>query len=134
MMGMSGINSFDFGKSEKKNRNSLEIVRDILVIVSARARKTRIMYQANLSYPLMEKYLGSLRDAGLLKCHDGACYLITERGKEFLQMYTEYVDRHNRVREEINGVDKDKLFLENMCFNSDFSNNRRLTNKKQVSV
>jgi predicted transcriptional regulator len=118
-MSLVGVLNFRFQKSdEKKNRHRLEIVRDMLSIVTVKARKTRIMYQANLSYPLVEKYLKSLLDGGLVECEDGSCYLITKRGKEFLQMYTDFLERHRRIREEIEGADKDRLLLENMAFNN----------------
>ena len=40
-----------------KNRRSLDIVREVLSIVSVRVRKTKIMYRANLSFVQVEKYL-----------------------------------------------------------------------------
>jgi predicted transcriptional regulator len=127
----------------KKNRHRLEIVRDVLSIVTLKARKTRIMYQANLSYPLLEKYLNRLLDSGMVECEDGICYLITRRGKEFLQMYNEFIEHHRRIREEITGVDKDRLLLENMVFNNDNNisdgnnnhfNSKRASDKKEVLV
>jgi len=110
----------------------LEIVKDILFVVSGKARKTRIMYQANLSFQLIEKYLTGLVDSGLVECHDDACYLITQRGKEFLQMYHDYVQRHKRIREDIDGADKDRILLENMCFNNCTS--KKFAERKEVQV
>lgn len=120
------LNALDaqLGNSERKNRNRLEIVRDVLVVVAVKVRKTRIMYQANLSHPLTEKYLNSLLLNGLVERDDGFCYLITSKGKEFLQMYAEFLDRHRRIREEINGAGRDKLLLESMVFQN--------SNSKQV--
>ena len=46
-------------------RDRLQIIADILVIASRRARKTQIMYQANLSYRLVCRYLGEVLDAGM---------------------------------------------------------------------
>ena len=48
-------------------RDRLQIIADILVIASRRARKTQIMYQANLSYRLLCRYLGEVLEAGLVK-------------------------------------------------------------------
>jgi predicted transcriptional regulator len=64
----------------KRYRRSLEIVRDVLLIASGRVRKTRIMYQANLSYRLVEKYLGSLLQSGLVECDNQSLYCVTRRG------------------------------------------------------
>ena len=101
-----------------KNRHSLDIVREVLSIVSVKVRKTRIMYRANLSFVQVEKYLTVLLGSGLLK-HDGdSGYLITERGLEFLQLYEDYLERSTRLRDEVERNMKDRLRLENMCFNT----------------
>ena len=44
------------GMKKNKNRNSLEIVMDTLSAALVRTKKTRIMYQAHLSFQLLEKY------------------------------------------------------------------------------
>ena len=101
-----------------KNRRSLDIVREVLSIVSVRVRKTKIMYRANLSFVQVEKYLTVLLGNGLLK-HDGdSGYLITERGKEFLQLYEDYLERSTHLREEVETNMRDRLLLENMCFSN----------------
>ena len=104
-----------------KNRDKLEIVRDLLSAALQREKKTRIMYQANLSYQLMEKYLTNLLGTGLVACRDDAFYLVTKKGKEFLQMYEDYLNRCLRIEETIQGASKEKLFLENMCTNNNES-------------
>src|SRR3989304_728369 len=105
----------------------------MLLIASVKVRKTRMMYQANLSYRQSEKYLNSLLENGLMECNDDSCYLITKRGKDFLQMYDDYLERNRRIGEDINGVHKDRLLLENMCFNNE-CNSKRIASKKEVLV
>ena len=100
-----------------KNRRRIDIVRDMLSIMSVRVRKTRIMYQANLNYSLLEKYLKDLLESGLAECDGDSHYLITVKGKEFLQMYDDYVERCSRIRKEADKTARDKLLLEGMCFN-----------------
>jgi len=102
----------------KKNRCSLDIVREVLSIVLVKVRKTRIMYRANLSFVQMEKYLTLLLGSGLLEYDGASGYLITERGMEFLKLYENYLERSTRLREEVERNLKDKLRLENMCFNN----------------
>ena len=98
------------------NRHSLEIVRDILSVASVRTRKTRIMYQANLSFVQIEKYLRRLLDGGLVD-HDGdSCYLITRKGLDFLGLYDEYLDRCKQIREEVDRSSEERRLLEGMCF------------------
>jgi predicted transcriptional regulator len=79
--------------SRKGYRGRLEIIRDILLVTSDAGivgyKKTHIMYGANLSYKLLMKYLGEASDAGLV-CDEDSCFVITEKGKEFLKFYKDY--------------------------------------------
>jgi predicted transcriptional regulator len=130
---LSLVLNSDFNSRSRKYRPSLEIVKDMLVIVSVKSRKTRVMYQANLSYRLMERYLKNLLENGLVECDDGSCYLITRKGKEFLQMYDDYVERCKRIDNDVNGVRKNRVLLEKMCFNNSF-NSKKLLNQREVNV
>lgn len=118
----------------KRYRYSLDIVRDMLLVATVRVRKTRIMYQANLSYRHMEKYLNGLLENGLIECDDFACYIVTSKGKEFLQMYDEYLERQRMIREEIKGASKDRLLLETMCFNNGCLSKQSLNRKPSIEV
>jgi predicted transcriptional regulator len=108
-------------KNKGNNRHSLDIVRDILSVASANVRKTRIMYQANLSYYQVEKYLHNLLEQGLLKHNENSCYLITIKGMEFLELYDSYVERCRLIKEEVDQSMKEKKVLEKMCSESDFN-------------
>jgi predicted transcriptional regulator len=101
----------------KGNRRSLDIARDILLIVRVRMKKTRIMYQANLSFVQVKKYLHKLLEKGLLR-YDGDCYLITEKGAEFLELYDEYIESCKKLELNLKQNDKDRLMLEHMCSNA----------------
>ena len=74
-----------------RHRSEEEIVADILSVVLDGAKKTHIMYQANLNYHLTKKYLGRLMERGLIK-HDRAerIYMLTSVGRRFLEEYAEY--------------------------------------------
>jgi|GEM_PF-846166 len=123
------IPDFRLIKTNKKNRSSLEIVRDMLSVATERSRKTRILYDAHLNYRLLEKYLKILLENGLLKPVDDSCYLVTWKGKNFLQNYEEYLERCKRIGEEINDARKEKLALKNMCFNNE-PNSKQNTEEK----
>ena len=110
--------SFKGQRSINRNRNRLDIVRDMLVIAITKVRKTRIMYQANLNYVQLETYMKTLLDKGLLAREGGSSYLTTEKGQEFLRLYTEYLDRSRRLVEEVDGTVKHRQMLENMCFST----------------
>jgi predicted transcriptional regulator len=109
---------FSYRNGKNKNRGKLDIVREMLSIASVKVRKTRIMYQANLSFVQVERYLQSLLESGLVESFDGAFYLITPKGKEFLQIHAEYLTRVRRLGEEAAETEKSRLQLEGMCVNN----------------
>jgi predicted transcriptional regulator len=76
-----------------KKRNRLEVIRDILTVIKQKSgtiKPTHILYKSNLSYAMMEEYLGELLgkkfiteeiDAGHKR------YSITEKGAQYLEKY-----------------------------------------------
>jgi predicted transcriptional regulator len=101
-----------------KYRDRLQIIASILTIASRRAKRTRIMYQANLSYKLLCRYLGEVQDAGLVSFENEECYVLTAKGKEFLSRHEEYSKRCKSLEEHLNHVNDEKVALEKMCFNA----------------
>jgi len=79
----------DPGLSARKNRNKFQITQAILEVAREGAGKTRIMYRANLSFKLLEDYLGALVRSGLLKVKEGErkMFLTSERGLQFLREF-----------------------------------------------
>lgn len=97
-------------------RRRLDIIADILFVARQRPRKTQIMYQANLSYKLLTKYLLYVRKACLLRFErEDGCYMLTEKGVEFLERYKEYAKRNKHVERQINDVDGKRKVLEDLC-------------------
>jgi len=72
-----------------QRRSNLEIVAEILKIARKGAKKTRIVYGANLNFKMLEEYLEKLGKAGLIANHEGNGGLIrtTEKGVEYLQQF-----------------------------------------------
>jgi predicted transcriptional regulator len=50
-------------------------------------KKTKIMYNASLSYQMLKFYLWYIVELGLLEESEGVEFRITEQGKEFLSRY-----------------------------------------------
>lgn len=98
-----------------KYRDRLQIVADILSIASRRTKKTQIMYQANLSYKLLCLYLGKVLDAGLVNSDNDNCYVLTAKGKEFLNRHEMYSKRCKSLEEKLIHVSNEKTTLEEMC-------------------
>ena len=102
-------------KTVSKNRNCLDIVREVLCIALVKVCKTRIMYGANLNFIQLEKYLGALQGNSLLSFDGDSGYLTTSTGKEFLQLYEEYLRRYMDLKGEVQKNAKERQLLENMC-------------------
>lgn len=97
-------------------RKKIDIIADMLLVANNGAKKTQIMYGANLSYSLLKKYLEEMRRAYLLsferkKRH----YVSTSKGRQFLKVYMEYSKRNRHVARSLNDVDGKKRLLENLC-------------------
>lgn len=110
-------------------RNRLRIIADILRIASNGAKKTRIMYQANLSYRLLCRYLEDVVNARLVTFEKEDSYVLTSKGKEFLERFSEYHKQCNQLEERISCVSIVKAELEKMlydqCIGMDDSNGER---------
>jgi len=104
-----------------KYRDRLQIIADILSIAGRRARKTQIMYQANLSYKLLCGYLDEVVNAGLICYEDEDHYVLTPKGKMFLERYREYSRRLKYLNEKLSHVTSMKAGLERMCDNSHYT-------------
>lgn len=84
------VTKFHLQLRQMKTRTRLEIACDILFFVGgekAGARPTHILYKANLSPKLMQKYMRMLaadRMVKRAKAADGVRYKLTRRGVEFL--------------------------------------------------
>lgn len=97
-------------------RGRLDIIADILTVVRQRAKKTQIMYQANLSYRLLTRYLAEVRRAYLVRFEsEGRCFVLTRKGLEFLERYKEYSRRNKHVEKQIDDVHGKRRVLEELC-------------------
>lgn len=70
-------------------RNDLDICADILLVAREGARKTQIVYKANLNFMIVKKYLERLISKGLLE-HRHPRYYATEKGFRYLTQYDNF--------------------------------------------
>ena len=97
-------------------RKKLDIIADMLTVASNGAKKTQIMYQANLSHRLLTKYLEEIGKAYLLSFkRKQRNYVLTPKGKQFLEVYKEYSKRTRDAEKHLNDVNGKKRMLENLC-------------------
>ena len=115
----------NFGECDKGEicmgnyRGRLDIIADILNVASRDAKKTQIMYQANLSYKVLQKYLAEVVGASLVCFEENKhCYQLTEKGRKFLREYDDYHRTNRHVEKRLNEVANRRKFLEDLSAES----------------
>jgi predicted transcriptional regulator len=98
----------------RNNRDRLSIAATILEAASGGALKTRIMYAANLSFKLLEKYIALTLSVNLLQ-NEGSVYSLTEKGVQFLKKYYHFHERHSRVQKTLKDLAGEREILEQLC-------------------
>jgi predicted transcriptional regulator len=96
-----------------KHRKKLEIVADILSVAKEGAKKTHIMYDANLSFSLLSRYLDEVVTSGLIN-HRGHEYLLTDAGSRFLDVFSDYEKYREKLDSELRNLKDLKRDLEEM--------------------
>ncbi len=97
-------------------RGRLDIIADILSVVKDKAKKTQIMYQANLSFKVLQRYLAEIVGASLISFDDGDnSYLLTEKGLEYLTAYQKYSRTNKQIKNRLSEANNKKQFLEKLC-------------------
>ena len=97
-------------------RGRLDIIADILSVASRNPKKTQIMYQANLSYKVLQRYLAEIVGSSLIGYEDEKqCYKLTDKGREFLEAYQKYTKTNKHVEQRMNDVASKKKVLLDLC-------------------
>ena len=97
-----------------KYRRRFDILADILKVAERGAKKTKIMYFANLSFVLLNKYLEDALHVGFLR-FDGDEYLMTKKGEAFLERYRVFSSRYSLVRADLEKLGCEAEELDKMC-------------------
>jgi len=105
-----------------KYRRRFDIIADMVRVASSGAKKTKIMYFANLSYLLLNRYLDDALHTGLLR-FNGEKYTTTRKGGAFLERYNDFQSRYSRVNADLEELKSEAETLERMC------RSRRLNNR-----
>ena len=94
-----------------KNRDRVSIIAAIIEAAVPGANKTRIMFGANLSFSLLEKYLDVALRSGFIHLEDSR-YYPTERGRQYLKQYKQFETRYveaQKLREDL--INERELFV-----------------------
>ncbi len=74
-------------------RNDIDICADILKVARVGAKKTHLVYKANLNFEIVKKYLSRLSENRLISSENGH-YITTEEGMKFLDSYQEFTSMY----------------------------------------
>ena len=72
-------------------RNDLDICADLLKVTMNGAKKTQMVYKANLNFNIIKKYIKRLSYNELIKSENGQ-FFTTDKGSRFLAKYRELVE------------------------------------------
>ena len=86
--------------NNSERRDSLTIMMDLLKNMSQPIKLTPLLYNTNLNYSQLKRYLAALIHLGWIQeirepCHG---YRIAEKGKEFLQLLATYERKDRDAR------------------------------------
>jgi predicted transcriptional regulator len=95
------------------NRNNLDIVAAVLEESQTGSGISRIMNNANLSYNLVRNYLRVALNSNLIELRD-SCYKTTEKGKKYLERYSNLKGEKIKVQESLKTIDEEKKNLSNL--------------------
>lgn len=97
-------------------RKHFDILAEILCVADQSAKKTRIMYQANLSYCVLQRCLLEVVKASLVSFdRQSQSYALTPKGREFLSSYKGYFRARQRIERRLSEVAEKRKVLEQLC-------------------
>lgn len=99
-----------------KNRDRLSIIAAVLEASRAGSSKTHIMFKANLSFKLLEKYLTLVTEAGFVNLTDSS-YQLTARGDEFLERYKSFQSELSKLKQSLEAIGNEQANLEKQFLN-----------------
>ncbi len=105
-----------------KHRDKVDIVAKILMAASQNVGKTQIMYQANLNYDMLMKYLTETINYQFIMVNsERRYYQITDKGQEFLEAYKKYSKANKKKERQLRITitkrrDLEKLFPKKFAF------------------
>jgi len=77
-----------------KKRSDIEILADILKVAKGGAKKSHIVYKANLNFKIVKNYLTILSESGLITCPEGPenTFNTTDKGIEYINHFECFKD------------------------------------------
>jgi predicted transcriptional regulator len=104
-----------------KNRDRLSIIAAILDSANGGSSKTQIMFGANLSFSLLEKYLDIAIDSDFLH-RENSKYYLTKLGQEYLKKYKIFENQYNEAKNLLEDLICERELLVRLCRGSEKNN------------
>jgi predicted transcriptional regulator len=82
--------AYTISRSRRRKRNRYEVLAALVKSSKGGARKTNLMFQANLSFVLLNKYLSFLLERGFIENRDGL-FFPTHAGLVYLKRVSRYL-------------------------------------------
>jgi predicted transcriptional regulator len=113
-------------------RRRFDILADIISVAGQGARRTKIMYFANLSHLLLKRYLQDALRVGFLR-EAGEEFSVTSKGEEFLLRYQRFSGKYSRVEQDVKALRSEAEELEAMC-RPRRGNGRRSVRRSRIAI
>ena len=97
-----------------KNRDRISIIAAILEAANSTSCKTRIMFDANLSFRVLEKYLKVALNYGLINQEEFK-YKVTDIGREYLEQYKHLEERYIGAQKTLESLSCERDRLARFC-------------------
>jgi len=93
-----------------KYRDRYQLIADVIIATIGGARKTNIMYEANLSWDLLKRHLSLVIECGLVKHGDVQkdVFYPTQKGKEYLNEFT----RERALKKKLDEINLDRYLIQ----------------------
>jgi len=74
------------------------------------------MYQANLSFNVLQRYLSEISAASLINFDiQSQSFTLTSKGQDFLNAYKEYIKNNQCMEKSLSKVSANRKALEQLC-------------------
>jgi DNA-binding PadR family transcriptional regulator len=74
------------------------------------------MYQANLSYKVLQRYLNEITEASLIHFEEEQqFYALTDKGHEYIEAYKDYARCSKSMEKRLNDFSTKRKLLETLC-------------------
>ena len=98
-----------------KYRCRIELAADLLTACLKAEKKTHIMNHGNINFKQLTFYLKMLLKSDLLSFEDASnSYVITKKGKKFLDLFNDYKQHANEHEKKLRIVNEKRNQLEHM--------------------